>query len=337
MPRKGKKFENEYAWLHKINKDYKVASPAYLTDKITGEKREIDVLIQYKDDEGNLRSIGVECRDRKNNENVMWIEQLVTKKIDLGLDYMIATTTKDFSKTATEKALHYGVIIEKAELLDSKLVEEKTKEFICDVFYAIIKVKKCTFILQNNKIITLKELLSKINCMKEYELLRSLDNELFTNIDFSSMIEQTGLKTEDFFNPENEAYATLKKSLCLIKENVPTIYKELNISSINYELVLTPHRVSLPLNKSLSVFTPKENNNKKYIALFGTEDDNITIGYLNDNYIEVTINLKPRKYCRIIGGKTSINTIFPKDGSINLNINDFNKTIVSALDYRDVI
>lgn len=336
MPRKGKKFENEYAWLHEINKDYNVISPAYLTDKITGEQREIDVLIQYKDDEGNLRSIGIECRDRNNKENVMWIEQLVTKKNDLGLDYMIATTTKDFSKTAIEKALHYGVIIEKAEMLDSKLIEEKTKEFICDVFYLIVKVKECSFLLNNGNIIDLKSMLKNLSLIEKSMLLRKLDEILLLDFDFAAMLEQTELKLENFFEPQKEAFAELNRTL-YGTDNRGDILEKLKINAISYKLELQPHRISLPLNKSLSVFFVKEKENKKYRALFGTEEENITIGYLSDNNIDVTVNLKQRKYCRIIGGNTQINTIFPKDREINLNINDFDSTIISPLNYNEII
>lgn len=336
MPRKGKKFENEYAWLHEINKDYNVISPAYLTDKITGEKREIDVLIQYKDDEGNLRSIGIECRDRNNKENVMWIEQLVTKKNDLGLDFMIATTTKDFSKTAIEKALHYGVIIEKAEMLDSKLIEEKTKEFICDVFYLIVKVKECSFLLNNGNIIDLKSMLKNLSLIEKSMLLRKLDEILLLDFDFAAMLEQTELKLENFFEPQKEAFAELNRTL-YGTDNRGDILEKLKINAISYKLELQPHRISLPLNKSLSVFFVKEKENKKYRALFGSEEENITIGYLSDNNIDVTVNLKQRKYCRIIGGNTQINTIFPKDREINLNINDFDSTIISPLNYNEII
>jgi len=45
MSRKGRKFEEDYAWLQDLDSKYKVTSPAFLTDKVTGKKREVDVLL----------------------------------------------------------------------------------------------------------------------------------------------------------------------------------------------------------------------------------------------------------------------------------------------------
>ena len=66
MVRKGRNFEIAYKQLYELDKDkYKVESPAFITDKVTGNKREIDVLVKYYDDEHCLRKIAIECRDRK--------------------------------------------------------------------------------------------------------------------------------------------------------------------------------------------------------------------------------------------------------------------------------
>lgn len=80
MARKGREFELAYKWLYGLDSSkYKVTSPAYVYDKTNGRKREIDVLIEYSDTNGDLRKISVECRDRKSKEDSMWIEQLKTK------------------------------------------------------------------------------------------------------------------------------------------------------------------------------------------------------------------------------------------------------------------
>ena len=110
MARKGRNFELDYEWLYKLDpKKYKITSPAMLYDKTTASTREIDVLVEYLDDKGLNRKIGIECRDRKKVEDSMWIEQLTTKKEDLELDFIVATTTKDFTKNAIKKAAAHGV------------------------------------------------------------------------------------------------------------------------------------------------------------------------------------------------------------------------------------
>lgn len=104
MSRKGRSFELNYEWLYKLDDEkYNVTSPAMLYDKTTNSQREVDVLVEYIDDKGLNRKIGIECRDRRNVENSMWIEQLTIKKEDLELDYIVATTTRTFTKNAIKK------------------------------------------------------------------------------------------------------------------------------------------------------------------------------------------------------------------------------------------
>ena len=104
MSRKGRKFELEYKWLYELKKEkFIVESPGFIQDKITGRKREIDVLLRYKDVNDVERRIGIECRDRNHVEDVTWIEQLKTKKEDCELDCIIATTTKTLNENAIKK------------------------------------------------------------------------------------------------------------------------------------------------------------------------------------------------------------------------------------------
>jgi len=71
------------------------------------EKRQIDVLITS----GNGKRSSVECRDRSEAQCVMWIEELIGRKISLGLDGMIAVSVKGFSKLAQVKANRYGITL----------------------------------------------------------------------------------------------------------------------------------------------------------------------------------------------------------------------------------
>lgn len=64
----------------------------------------------------------------------MWIEQLQQKREDIGLDYIIATTTSKFSDAAIRKAKYHGVILEQAEMLGKATVDNLPK-FFFDAFF----------------------------------------------------------------------------------------------------------------------------------------------------------------------------------------------------------
>ena len=118
LARKGKQFEQAYKWLYDLDKDkYTVTSPAYLYDSFAERKREIDVLVEFRDADNIKRKMAIECRDRSHNQDVMWIEQLQQKKEDLSLDYILATTTADFTTSAIKKAKAHGILIEKLKFL----------------------------------------------------------------------------------------------------------------------------------------------------------------------------------------------------------------------------
>lgn len=72
-----------------------------------GNPRQIDVLIT--DAAGKRTS--VECRERGGAQCVMWIEELVGRKLSLGLDGMIAVSVKGFSVLARIKAARYGIVL----------------------------------------------------------------------------------------------------------------------------------------------------------------------------------------------------------------------------------
>jgi len=56
-----------------------IKSPDYIPDRITGQLREIDASIRYQVGSVPIL-ITIECRDRTSEEDVIWIEQLVSKR-----------------------------------------------------------------------------------------------------------------------------------------------------------------------------------------------------------------------------------------------------------------
>lgn len=72
----------------------------------------------------------VECRNRKNVQDVTWVEQVVTKRNDLNIDRAIMVTTSSFTEPAKIKAKHYGIEVERASSQSEdfiKLQQEKLK------------------------------------------------------------------------------------------------------------------------------------------------------------------------------------------------------------------
>jgi hypothetical protein len=62
-----------------------VTSPAYITGRRSGSRREVDVAIRGQIGMTQLLII-LECRDREGTEDVRWIEELASKKTDVGAD-----------------------------------------------------------------------------------------------------------------------------------------------------------------------------------------------------------------------------------------------------------
>lgn len=337
MSRKGRKFEEDYAWLQDLDSKYKVTSPAFLTDKVTGKKREVDVLLEYLDIKGHQRKIAVECRDRNHKEDVMWIEQLKTKRDDLGLDYLIATTTTDFTDSAIEKARYHGIILEKAEIITEETIEKLEKDFFFDIFFIIPKITGLTFLLKSGKSISYKDLLTKLSVVDKQELLTSLNYDLFLNINFSEFIKSCGLKEEDFFKYPEDTNASIANIVFVNQENAASIIKRIGIISVKCEFFITPHKVSLPLNKSLSTFDVNPKRNKKYKAIFGNNEETVTVGYIDDSTVKCIVHLLKRKGYRCIGGNATINTIFPEKAQLEFSVDNMEETLISTLDYSSIL
>ena len=70
------------------------------------QQRQIDVTIRR---DGSLTL--VECRLHKDAQDVTWIEELMGRRTSLGADAVIAVSASSFTKTAKEKARHFGIIL----------------------------------------------------------------------------------------------------------------------------------------------------------------------------------------------------------------------------------
>lgn len=98
-----------------------VKSPDYILDKVTGSRREVDASIRYRVGSVPIL-ITVECRDRSDSEDATWIEQLATKRHNIGAAKTVAVSSCGFTQPAIECAESHGIEI--------RLIDEITDEDI---------------------------------------------------------------------------------------------------------------------------------------------------------------------------------------------------------------
>ncbi len=110
MAREGKDLELLIEMIEKVMlpEGAIITSPDYIQDKITGEKREVDISIRHKVGSVDILIL-IECRDRAAAQDVTWIEQVVTKTKDLKANKVIAVSSSRFTKGALTKADHNGI------------------------------------------------------------------------------------------------------------------------------------------------------------------------------------------------------------------------------------
>ncbi len=132
--------------------DAKITSPDYIKGKISKYKREIDVSIKYK--AGNEEKLViVECRDRTNkaDSGVSWIEQIVTKKLDVGANKAIAVTSSVFSKPAVLTAKHYEIELRQMVELTKEVALTWLEGLNMSISFFRTDIIACAFVLTDSQ------------------------------------------------------------------------------------------------------------------------------------------------------------------------------------------
>ena len=306
MPREGREFEQAYEWLYSLDDRFKVTSPAFLFDKAAGIEREVDVLVEYTDDQGLPRKISIECRDRKATQNVMWIEQLQQKREDIGLDYIIATTTSKFSDAAIRKARYHGVVLERAKMLGKSTVDN-LQQFFFDAFFLNFELLEMNLYTTDKGKMSLAQFVKDLNVMERAAVLKHINAEFYFSLDPYQIIEEHHISREDFFSKEDNSIE-MRGNNILPADNKPPFFKSVMI--IEWRVRARPMKISLPLCDSISVFDGETHSNKDYRAIYGNDEEYFRIGYL-DGKLFTELNLKRRKYKRFVSANLGLNTIIP--------------------------
>lgn len=86
----------------------KIKSPDHLPDVDTGEMREVDATMRFEIGSTSI-IVGFECRKRKTPQDVIWVEQLASKRQSLKLDKLIAVSASGFTSAFKAKANRMGI------------------------------------------------------------------------------------------------------------------------------------------------------------------------------------------------------------------------------------
>ncbi len=105
-----RKFERMVASIERALAPYGaiVKSPDHIPDVISLNLREVDASIRFQVGSTPIL-ITVECRRRSASQDVTWIEQLVSKKENIGANATIAVSSTGFSAGALDMAKRKGI------------------------------------------------------------------------------------------------------------------------------------------------------------------------------------------------------------------------------------
>lgn len=104
MPKRTNAFQELAAILHtKLAPGWKVSESLLLTDAVTGDLREVDVVAQARVGIYEL-CISIECRDHKRPTDVIWVESMAKKHEHLPTSKLVLWSRSGFTKAATKKA-----------------------------------------------------------------------------------------------------------------------------------------------------------------------------------------------------------------------------------------
>ncbi|HUX63012.1 hypothetical protein [Sulfuricella sp.] len=104
MPKRTNPFQQLAAIIHsRLGSGWNVTESLFLTDSITGEMREVDVVAKATVGTYDIY-ISVECRDHKRSADVTWIESMAKKHESLSTSKLVLWSRSGFTKAAIAKA-----------------------------------------------------------------------------------------------------------------------------------------------------------------------------------------------------------------------------------------
>jgi hypothetical protein len=109
VPRRSNDFQKViYFVQNHIAPDVAVRESVMLTDRVTGEEREVDVLMEGNFGGGKI-AIAIEVRDQKRKQHVEWVDSVHGKYRDLPVDKVVLVSGSGFTTSALQKAATLGI------------------------------------------------------------------------------------------------------------------------------------------------------------------------------------------------------------------------------------
>jgi hypothetical protein len=129
VPKRSNEFQTlvYHVYVHLAATSDRVTESAMLQERDDGPKREVDVLIEHRA-AGTSLQIAVECRARKDKDDIEWIDGLIGKFKDLKVNKTIAVSQSGFTAAAQQKAKDNGI---DALALERATEESWPSELIC--------------------------------------------------------------------------------------------------------------------------------------------------------------------------------------------------------------
>lgn len=136
MPKRSNQFQRLILLINNcLAGNAQVQESAMLQDKISGDFREVDILISTKSSSYDVL-IAFEVVARSRKADTPWVESMYSKHSSLATDKLILVSEKGFTSTALKKAKFYGietVTIENALMTDWKVAVELTAKGFFEV------------------------------------------------------------------------------------------------------------------------------------------------------------------------------------------------------------
>ena len=111
MPRRSNKFQalvlRIYAAMESVH-GAKVEESVLLPEEHADSRREVDVLVTRLVGGRSMR-IAIEARDHDRGQDITWVDSLIGKYHDLGVNAVIAISHSPFTRTAEQKAIHHRI------------------------------------------------------------------------------------------------------------------------------------------------------------------------------------------------------------------------------------
>lgn len=265
--------------LHeRIDTRWKVCESEMLTHSLTGDEREVDIVLKYKLGQHQVL-VSIECIDHKRKASSTWVEAMAQKHKYLPTSKLVLWAANGFYKPAliTAEKLHIDTISPNSNEIDWPIFSQLLK----DSFFKLVTSQFSYFIdakCNNSKKIRLEG-------FNNY-LLKGVENEvLFGIIDLmqlvidnnevgNTLLNHANEEKSDFwikFIPpfecqvldDNGEWIEVFRIGFGIKANVEKT--KLETRSVVYDNIVSTLSVSKVKNGLFELFTEEKNNQKPFV------------------------------------------------------------------------